>query len=44
MEEIFFVNELGRRASLKNFESEILERIARVQSSLLDLILASINV
>ena len=38
------MNESGRRASLKAFEDEILERIPRVQSSFPELILASINV
>ena len=39
-----FVDEVGRRAVLKYFDGEILEWIARVQSSFPDLILSSINV
>ena len=39
-----FVDESGRRATLKGFDGEILERIARVQSSFPELILSSVNV
>ena len=39
-----FADESGRRATLKDFDGEILERIARVQSSFPELILSSINV
>ena len=39
-----FADESGRRTTLKDFDGEILERIARVQSSFPELILSSINV
>ena len=38
------MDESGRQATLKDFDGEILERIARVQSSFPELILSSINV
>ena len=38
------MNEQGRRASLKDFEGEILEQVTRVQSSFPDLILTLVNV